>query len=173
MESAMPNSVAPYRSRGAAPEMARHRSAVDAGHDAEPETARRNAVGAHAVRAAERSSSDMASYAWINRAYIVGTPMNTVTAGNEGIGMSEVDRLRTSFPRPSIDSPEDVRERLVGRPIVRASVVRTAVGSTPRLSRVHAAAGEKRDANSTVAPTRCAQSHALTMPWTWCMGRQW
>ena len=81
IESAMPNSVAPYRSRGAAPEMARHRSAVDAGHDAEPETARRNAVGAHAVRAAERSSSDMASYAWINRAYIVGTPMNTAHRG--------------------------------------------------------------------------------------------
>ena len=109
----------------------------------------------------------MASYAWINRAYIVGTPMNTVTAGNEG------PESPGMFPRPSIDSPEDVRERLVGRPIVRASVVRTAVGSTPRLSRVHAAVGEKRDANSTVAPTRCAQSHALTMPWTWCMGRQW
>ena len=40
-------------------------------------------------------------------------------------------------------------------------------------NRDQSAVGEKASWNSHVAPATAAHSHALTMPWTWCKGRQW
>ena len=48
--------------------------------------------------------------------------------------------------------------------------------SVPSRSRLQVVRGANprgvMGANSTHAPAKCAHSHALTIPWMWCRGRQ-
>mmetsp|Transcript_5200 Transcript_5200/g.21302 ORF Transcript_5200/g.21302 Transcript_5200/m.21302 type:complete len:208 (-) Transcript_5200:631-1254(-) len=77
-DSAMPISVAPYRSNNSSPPaISDHRLATGTGIAADPLTHSLN-LDAAADISARRSSLVTASYAWIRRTYMVGTPMNIV-----------------------------------------------------------------------------------------------
>ena len=77
-DSAMPISVAPYRSNNSLPFVnSDHRLATGVGIAADPLTHSLN-LDAAADISRRRSSLSTASYAWIRRTYMVGTPMKIV-----------------------------------------------------------------------------------------------